>query len=94
MGIVMWEVVTGCRPYAETATPILKLLREISTSGRRPLLPVLPFKVPGESAELCETRRLFSLVASCWQGAPGLRPTAREALTKIVAMQKALGSAL
>lgn len=90
MAVVMWEVVTGDRPYADNAMPMLRLLSEISKNRKRPVLPPLPFPAVGDSIELMETRKLFGLITACWQDDPASRPTAREALGRVVGMLRAL----
>ena len=86
----MWEVVTGDRPYADSATPVLRLLREIATNRKRPVLPPLPCPAADDAVELVETRKLFGLITACWQDDPAARPTAREALGRVVGMLSAL----
>ncbi|KAI8475398.1 MAG: kinase-like domain-containing protein [Monoraphidium minutum] len=72
-GILLWELYTGGRPFADTPTALLG--HKVSVEGAR---PHFPGGTPRDYGELA---------ATCWAAAPGDRPGFDRVLEALVAMR-------
>ena len=67
-GICMWEVYTRQKPWNHLSDAEWSRLPELVISGQRP-------PVPTEHAHIERNKRYLDLMAWCWQGTKGSRPT-------------------
>ncbi|KAG2499828.1 hypothetical protein HYH03_002119 [Edaphochlamys debaryana] len=80
LGVVLWELAAGCRPWAGASAE--QIAMAVTLHRSRPPLRGLP-------ASRCPPR-LATLIGRCWEQAPERRPPATEVAAELLALHTAV----
>lgn len=76
-GMIMWEIVTGSKPFADVKTEREKYILEMASKGQRETLPL--------DVDPCYR----DLIEACWQTNPSKRPSLETVIERLEAYQPA-----